>query len=187
MSWKVWELSWKVWEFHTGQQIICERGIPHPPPKDGQRWAVKVKWQMYLTQNLSISLVWENGLYFSEKWEFGSKNLVRALWVTQTETVWYTQCLFPCPTSRLPVHLMHNVHRMLTLEKKSIPPLLPGLKSTTFLSQVQHSNHWAIPAAPVHVKHVMGVSLLTTWQLSVDRDWMLYSTVTLLLGWLCCS
>ena len=66
------------------------KGDSPSPPKDGQRWAVKVKWQIYLTQNLSISLVWENGLYFSEKWEFGSKNLVRALWVTQTETVWYT-------------------------------------------------------------------------------------------------
>ena len=37
-------------------------------------------------------------------------------------------------------------HRKLTLEKIIFLPLLLGLKPTTFQSQSQHSNHWAIPA-----------------------------------------
>ena len=37
-------------------------------------------------------------------------------------------------------------HRKLTLEKKILPPLLPGLEPGTFRSQVRRSNHWAIPA-----------------------------------------
>ena len=36
-------------------------------------------------------------------------------------------------------------HRKLILEKKILLPLLPGLEARTFQSQVQHSNHWAIP------------------------------------------
>ena len=38
-----------------------------------------------------------------------------------------------------------NQHRKLTQEKKILPPLLPGLKPTTFQSWVQHSSHCAIP------------------------------------------
>ena len=37
-------------------------------------------------------------------------------------------------------------HRKLTLEKKILPPLLPGLEPGTFRSRVRRSNHWAIPA-----------------------------------------
>ena len=37
-------------------------------------------------------------------------------------------------------------HRKLTLEKKILPPLLPGLEPATFRSRVRRSNHWAIPA-----------------------------------------
>ena len=37
-------------------------------------------------------------------------------------------------------------HRKSTLEKKILPPLLQGFEPTTFQSQVQRSNHWAIPA-----------------------------------------
>ena len=37
-------------------------------------------------------------------------------------------------------------HRKSTLEKKILPPLLPGLKPGTFLSRVRRCNHWAIPA-----------------------------------------
>ena len=37
-------------------------------------------------------------------------------------------------------------HRKLTLEKKILPPLLPGLEPGTFRSQVRCFNHWAIPA-----------------------------------------
>ena len=36
-------------------------------------------------------------------------------------------------------------HRKSTLEKKILPPLLQGFDPTTFQSQVQRSNHWAIP------------------------------------------
>ena len=36
--------------------------------------------------------------------------------------------------------------RMLTMEKKILPPLLQGLEPATFQWQVQRSNHWAIPA-----------------------------------------
>ena len=36
-------------------------------------------------------------------------------------------------------------HWKMTLEKKIILLLLPGLKPATFQLQVQHSNHWAIP------------------------------------------
>ena len=36
-------------------------------------------------------------------------------------------------------------HRKLTLEKKIIPPLLPGLEPETFRSWVWRSNHWAVP------------------------------------------
>ena len=39
-----------------------------------------------------------------------------------------------------------NQYRKLTLEKKILSPLLPGLEPRTFQSQVWHSNHWAIPA-----------------------------------------
>ena len=41
-------------------------------------------------------------------------------------------------------------HRKLTLEKKLLPPLLPGLEPGTFRSRVRRSNYWAIPA-PHHV------------------------------------
>ena len=37
-------------------------------------------------------------------------------------------------------------HRKLALEKKILPPLLPGFEPATFWSWVRHSNHWAIPA-----------------------------------------
>ena len=37
-------------------------------------------------------------------------------------------------------------HRKLTMEKKIHPLFLQGFKPATFQSQVQHSNHWAIPA-----------------------------------------
>ena len=37
-------------------------------------------------------------------------------------------------------------HRKLTLVKKILPPLLPGLEPGTFRSRVRRSNHWAIPA-----------------------------------------
>ena len=36
--------------------------------------------------------------------------------------------------------------RKLTLEKKILPPLLPGHEPETFRSRVRRSNHWAIPA-----------------------------------------
>ena len=39
-----------------------------------------------------------------------------------------------------------NQHRKLTMEKKILPPLLPGFEPTTFQSWVWCSNHWAIPA-----------------------------------------
>ena len=39
-------------------------------------------------------------------------------------------------------------HRKLTLEKKILPPLLPGFEPATFRSRVRRSNHWAIPAPP---------------------------------------
>ena len=35
-------------------------------------------------------------------------------------------------------------HTKLTLEKKILPPLLPGLEHATFWSQVQHSNQYAL-------------------------------------------
>ena len=38
-------------------------------------------------------------------------------------------------------------HRKLALEKKILPPLLPGFEPGTFRSRVRRSNHWAIPAA----------------------------------------
>ena len=38
-------------------------------------------------------------------------------------------------------------HRKLTTEKKSVLPLLPGLKPMTFWSQVRYSNHWAKPGS----------------------------------------
>ena len=41
-------------------------------------------------------------------------------------------------------------HRKLTLEKKILPPLLPGLKPGTFQSRVRRSNHWAIHAPRMH-------------------------------------
>ena len=36
-------------------------------------------------------------------------------------------------------------HRKLTMEKKILPPLLPGLEPATFRSRIRRSNHWAIP------------------------------------------
>ena len=41
-------------------------------------------------------------------------------------------------------------HRKSTLEKKILPPLLPGLEPDTFRSRVRHSNHWAIPAPQLY-------------------------------------
>ena len=38
-------------------------------------------------------------------------------------------------------------HKKSTLEKKILPPLLPGLEPATFQSRVRRSNHWAIPAS----------------------------------------
>ena len=38
-------------------------------------------------------------------------------------------------------------HRKLILEKKILPPLLPGLEHGTIQSRVRRSNHWAIPAS----------------------------------------
>ena len=43
----------------------------------------------------------------------------------------------------------NSQHRKLTLEKKILPPLLPGLEPGTFRSRVRRSNHWAIPAPRV--------------------------------------
>ena len=43
-------------------------------------------------------------------------------------------------------------HRKLTLEKKILPPLLPGLERGTFRSRVRCSNHCAIPA-PAQNEH----------------------------------
>ena len=40
----------------------------------------------------------------------------------------------------------NSQHRKLTLEKKILPTLLPGLESGAFRSRVQCYNHWAIPA-----------------------------------------
>ena len=37
-------------------------------------------------------------------------------------------------------------HTKLTLEKKILPPLLPGFELTTFRSRVRRSNQQAIPA-----------------------------------------
>ena len=39
-------------------------------------------------------------------------------------------------------------HRKLTLEKKILPPLQPGLEPGTFRSRVRRSNHWGILAPP---------------------------------------
>ena len=44
-------------------------------------------------------------------------------------------------------------HRKLTLEKKILPPLLPGLEPATFRSRVRPSNHSAIPAPITNVVH----------------------------------
>ena len=44
-------------------------------------------------------------------------------------------------------------HRKLTLEKKIIPPLLPGFEPATFRSRVRRSNHWAIPALGGYKHH----------------------------------
>ena len=55
-------------------------------------------------------------------------------------------------------------HRKLTLEKKMFPPLQQGFKLATFRSQVQCSNHWAIPAPT-------GVFTATPWlTLSIDTQ-----------------
>ena len=43
-------------------------------------------------------------------------------------------------------HWNKSQHRKLTLEKKILPPLLPGFEPATFQSRVRRSNHWAIPA-----------------------------------------
>ena len=44
-------------------------------------------------------------------------------------------------------------HRKLTLEKKILPPLLPGLEPGTFRSRVRRSNHWAsYPRSPQPLK-----------------------------------
>ena len=52
-------------------------------------------------------------------------------------------------------------HRKLTLDKKILPPFLQVFEPTIFQSQVQHSNHWAIPAIQVHAERVY-VSLPVT-------------------------
>ena len=40
-------------------------------------------------------------------------------------------------------------HRKSTLEKKILPPLLPGLEPGIFRSRIRRSNHWAVPAPQV--------------------------------------
>ena len=43
-------------------------------------------------------------------------------------------------------------HRKLTLEKKTLPPLLQGFEPATFQSRVRRSNHWAIPLPKIMVQ-----------------------------------
>ena len=50
-------------------------------------------------------------------------------------------------------------HRKLTLEKKTLPPLLQGFEPATFQSRVRRSNHWAIPS-PDHWKFLF---VMTAW------------------------
>ena len=64
-------------------------------------------------------------------------------------------------------------HRKLTLEKKSLPPLLPGLEPATFWSRVRRSNHWAIPA---HRACLAVTCHLHFWQ--KDRDLLQAAAVT---------
>ena len=64
-------------------------------------------------------------------------------------------------------------HRKLILEKKILPPLLPGFEPATFRSRVRCSNHWTIPA-PQYIYY--GVSLLRT----------LYMNRPLLYSWCLC-
>ena len=53
-------------------------------------------------------------------------------------------------------------HTNLTLEKKILPPLLPGFELATFRSRVRRSNQQAIPA-PTST-HVFLALTLVTWQ-----------------------
>ena len=49
-------------------------------------------------------------------------------------------------------------HKKSTLEKKIFPPLQQGFEPATFQSQVQHCNHWAIPAPIYTCKKSMEVA-----------------------------
>ena len=49
-------------------------------------------------------------------------------------------------------------HRKSTMEKKILPLLLQGFKPATFQSQVQCSNHWAVPAPRDHSLRICLVS-----------------------------
>ena len=42
-------------------------------------------------------------------------------------------------------------HTKWTLEKRILPPLLPGLELATFRSRVRRSNQQAIPAPSLHI------------------------------------
>ena len=53
-------------------------------------------------------------------------------------------------------------HTKLTLEKKILPPLLPGFKLTTFQSQVRCSNQQAILAPHYHYYHYLYLKYLGT-------------------------
>ena len=49
-------------------------------------------------------------------------------------------------------------HRMLTVEKKNLLPLLQGFEPVTFRSRVWRSNHWAIPSMIMGLEHTAFVS-----------------------------
>ena len=44
-------------------------------------------------------------------------------------------------------------HRKSTLEKKILPPFQQGFEPATFQSRVRCSNHWAIPAPLISLRH----------------------------------
>ena len=58
-------------------------------------------------------------------------------------------------------------HRKLTLEKKILLPLLPGLEPTTFQSWVWHSNHWTIHGPPVAQVYSCPSSWWVHWPVAV--------------------
>ena len=52
----------------------------------------------------------------------------------------------------------NSQHRKLSMEKKTLPPLLQGSEQATFWSWVRHSNHWATPPTPIPVGHWTGLT-----------------------------